>query len=902
MKKLLSLICILSALVTAAQNKDKLAHAIDVDAIRQTELTGDIGLRPTIMSIAASADKVADYIKKFPAKKYFTFPETRRNSIRRLDSLAAKWLSYSAVQQTSFTDKARPGEYFVFQVGLYASEMPLKNIKVAISSLSSNSQSIKDVTCFNAGGISFKGEYFTKPLQVTSKKVLPLWFGVKIPETAHGTFTGTIKIKPENQPATIVTINLDISGKFIENNGYNDQNSLSRLAWLNSKIGLDDDITTGFKQVDRNQNNLSILGRDITLSNTGLPADIITYFDANNQKILPFGQPILAKPLQFIISRNGSALDFKPGLTRFTDHFPSAASWITELSNADVKIVINGRAEYDGFIGYSAVVTPLENIDVDDIRLEIPLLKEKAIYMMGLDREGGFSPKDWHWTWDVINKHQDEVWMGAVNGGLKVKLKGKNYRRQLVNIYYPFGPLKEPESWGNNHNGGVDIGTIDNTTMIKAFSGKRTLIKGQTYQFDFELLVTPFKLINKNIQFHDRIYHSDIDTSVNFIKTATDHGANIITIHHKKDIYPFIDYPFHEENVPDLKAFIDSSHSKGLKTKIYYTTRELTVNAPELWAMRALDSEIIKNGPGMATRSLVNPKGVHPWLGENLKENFIPGWVATFKFGKYKGRQDLAILTTPDSRLNNFFLEGLDWMDKNLHIDGIYMDDLALDRETMKRTRKVLDRERPGAKIDMHTWNHFNDYAKWASSLNLYMDQLPYIDQLWVGEARDYNRSSDYWLIEVSGIPFGLTSQMLNKGGNKWRGMTFGITNRLGWYQATTPEYIWKFWDDYHIDQKEMIGFWNPANPVRSDNAETEATIYKGRDEVIIALANWTSKPLKCRLNINWQALGLSPDKVTVEIPEIKDYQDKKTIDINNNIQLEAEKGYLIILKRTPSM
>jgi len=899
MKKFLLISFSLVSALAQAQNKDKLTHAIDVDAIRQTELTGDIGLRPTIMSAAANTSKVESYLKKFPTKKYFTFPETRENSIRLLDGLPEKWLSYNAKDATTFAAVANPGEYFVFQVGVYTPMESLKNIQVKFSYLtSSGGTQIKEVTCFNTGGVAFTGADFKKTVHLDAKKVLPLWFGVQIPEEAKGVYKGTITITPEGLPATTIAVNLNVSGNLVENRGFDNQNSLSRLAWLNSKIGLDDDITTGYQQVVRNQKSISILGRTITLAKTGLPASIETFFDLNNEKILPQGQPIIAKQLDFLVAQNGQPMKFNIGATKFTDHLPGATSWETTMSNPEVIVTLKGRAEYDGSILYSALVTPLRNTTVDDIRLEIPMRPEKATYMMGLDKEGGFAPKDWKWTWDVLEKHQDEVWMGAVNGGLKVKLKGKNYQRQLVNIYYPFGPLKEPESWGNNHKGGVDIATVDNAVQIKAYSGKRNLVKGETYQFDFELLITPFKTINKNILFNDRYYHSDIDTTLNFIKTAKEKGANIMVVHHKKDIYPFIDYPFHEENVPDLKAFIDSSHVNGLQTKIYYTTRELTVNAPEIWAMRALDNEIIYPGPGMATRSLVNPKGVHPWLGENLKENFIPGWVATFTAGKYKGRQDLAILTRPDSRLNNFFLEGLDWMAKSLKIDGIYMDDLALDRETMKRTRKVLDRERPGAKIDMHTWNHYNKYAKWASSLNLYMDMLPFIDQLWVGEARDYNRSSDYWLIEVSGIPFGLTSQMLNKGGNKYRGMTFGITNRLGWYRATSPEYLWKFWDEYHIDKKEMIGFWNPTSPVKTDNPETEVSIYKGKDEVIIAVANWTSKDQKCKLKIDWKALGLSEDSITASIPAIEEFQDAKSINIKNEISMEPEKGFLIVINR----
>ncbi|MDB5111308.1 MAG: hypothetical protein JWR67_2422, partial [Mucilaginibacter sp.] len=238
------------------------------------------------------------------------------------------------------------------------------------------------------------------------------------------------------------------------------------------------------------------------------------------------------------------------------------------------------------------------------------------------------------------------------------------------------------------------------------------------------------------------------------------------------------------------------------------------------------------------------------------------------------------------------------WMCRNISIDGIYMDDLALDRETMKRARKILDRERPGARIDMHTWNHYNEYGKYASSLNVYMDQLPYIDQLWIGEARNYDLTSDYWLVEISGIPFGLTSQMLNKGGNIWRGMNYGITDRLGWFRAKSPEYMWKFWDNHSITKKDMIGFWDKTNPVRSTNAETEATIFKDRDEVLISVANYSDKPQSCHLNINWNALNLSSENTSAEIPEITEFQEKRSVNLKNDLNIEAGKGYIIVLKR----
>ena len=87
-----------------------------------------------------------------------------------------------------------------------------------------------------------------------------------------------------------------------------------------------------------------------------------------------------------------------------------------------------------------------------------------------------------------------------------------------------------------------------------------------------------------------------------------------------------------------------------------------------------------------------------------------------------------------------------------------------------------------------------------CSPANKYMEHFPYINSLWFGEGYDYNESPDYWLVEISGIPFGLYGEMLEGGGNPWRGMVYGMTNRLGW--GGDPRPIWKFWDDFGIQQR----------------------------------------------------------------------------------------------------
>ncbi len=796
----------------------------------------------------------------------------------------------------------QPGEFYVFQVGVFAARDTIKDVRVRYSDLKGNTLIPGSaVTCFNLEGIDYQSLAFRKTIDVAQGRVQPLWFGVQVPVDAKGVYEGTLVIGCANAPETEITVLLNVAGPVLTNKGVDDANRLARLRWLNSTIAHDDEVTRGYRPMARKNRTFDILGRQIELSDSGLPAAILSFFGPNNQTLVEHGQPVLADGFRFVIETvDGRTVPLKPEPMRFTKEVPSTLAWSVKNASDEVEVLLEGSAEFDGFLAYTLTLNPLKDVEVKDIRLEVPLTPGMSQYMMGMGKTGGLRPDVWSWKWDVAKKSQDSVWLGGVNGGLRIKLKGKNYRRQLVNIYYQLYPLNLPESWGNEGRGGVEIQATSEGTSIKAYSGPRSLRKGQSLNFDFELLVTPVKLIDRQIQYGDRYLHdAGAPTCDGYIAQAQKSGANIINIHQSKDLNPFINYPYLAENVPALTKFVADAHALGIRTKVYYTTRELTVNTPEIWAMRSLGGEIICPGPGGEVRTVIHPKGPAPWLLEHFKENFIPAWESTFGEGPYKGRVDLSVITTPDSRLNNFYLEGLDWMCKNIQIDGMYVDDSALDRTTLKRARKILDRHRPAARIDFHTWNHFNDWAGWACCLNLYMDLLPYLDLLWVGEGRSYDLSPDYWLVEISGIPFGVTSQMLEGGGNPWRGMVFGMTNRLGW-GGPTPEYIWQFWDEYRFVDREMIGFWDPNCPVKTDAPSLGATVFRGERDAVIAVANWTDRPVEGRITVDWRMLGMNADACTAVVPSVTGFQERRTVDLDEPIQVDGRRGIVITLKPAP--
>jgi hypothetical protein len=304
--------------------------------------------------------------------------------------------------------------------------------------------------------------------------------------------------------------------------------------------------------------------------------------------------------------------------------------------------------------------------------------------------------------------------------------------------------------------------------------------------------------------------------------------------------------------------------------------RELTNRAPELWALRSLGDEVFADGPG----------GGHSWLQEHLGSHYITGWVVP-------ELRDVAIVTSGISRWHNYYVEGLAWLTRHEAIDGIYLDDVAFDRSTMQRIRRVLERNRPDPLIDLHSANQYDPNDGFASSANLYLEHFPYIDRLWFGEYFHYDSTPpDYWLIELSGIPFGLMGEMLEGGGNPWRGAVFGMTNRLPW--SGDPRPIWKAWDTFGIADARMIGWWTHEHPVQTGRADVLATTYLKPGKALVAIASWASDTVAVRLRIDWRALGIDSSTAMLTAPGIERFQPEARFRPEDAIRIVPGKGWML--------
>jgi hypothetical protein len=350
---------------------------------------------------------------------------------------------------------------------------------------------------------------------------------------------------------------------------------------------------------------------------------------------------------------------------------------------------------------------------------------------------------------------------------------------------------------------------------------------------------------------------------------------------------------------PDiLKEMVKENAEQGIKTKLYYTVRELTVFLPELWALRSLGDEVFTNYEvTMGTAHLPEDKSKgdlgHAWLHEHLRTRFNSKWHSFIPKDIHDG-WDFSIQTQALSRWLNYYTEGLGWLVKNIGVSGIYLDGIAYDREIMKRLRKTLDRNADGCLMDLHAGNAFHTVK--SNPALKYMELLPCINSLWFGEGIDYsNTKPDYWLVEISGIPFGLYSEMLTQKSPADKGMVYGMTNRFRAGEDTAPLGIWQLWDDFGMEDSEFIGYWDESNPVQTNNDDVKVSVMAKEEKILVAIGNWSDSDETVKLDIDWNILGFDKNNATVEVPEIEHVQEAKKIN-TERIKLEASKGLILII------
>ena len=96
--------------------------------------------------------------------------------------------------------QAQPGEYYCYQLGLFATNRSIADMELELGELR-NAQGktipASAMTCFSLSGTDWLGKPFTKAFRLDAGLVRPLWIGVQIPKDAAGTYRGR---RPASRP------------------------------------------------------------------------------------------------------------------------------------------------------------------------------------------------------------------------------------------------------------------------------------------------------------------------------------------------------------------------------------------------------------------------------------------------------------------------------------------------------------------------------------------------------------------------------------------------------------------------------------------------------------------------------------------------------------------------------
>ncbi|MFF1699641.1 glycoside hydrolase domain-containing protein [Streptomyces sp. NPDC058257] len=813
------------------------------------------------LGFAATENERTSLHRAYADERFLLFGEDRTHPLGRYERLPARWAL--ATPYAPLDVMADRGEFHAVQVGVYALQ-ELTDVRAEARGLPFS------VRCLSTGGIDARGQAFERRVAIGAGCAGALWFGVEVPQDARpGLYEGEMAVSAPGTPERVLPLRLTVGQDVVADSGTGEPWRLARLGWLDSALAQDDEPVAPFTPVETAEEGdglrLSMLGRTVELGPDALPRRLVSTFTPTVTRVDGPPRDLLAAPVTLDFGR-----PVERGPISLDRLGPARVRWSARAAGQDVLLRTEGELEADGFLVVRATVEATADTELD-VTLDVPVHEEVARYAMGLGLTGRVCPATYDWSWDTPTRNQDAFWFGDPAAGLQLSLRDEHYARPLNTNYYREKPLRAPRSWAGDGAGGVRLRTSEGVRRLSAFSGPLALRAGESRRFEFRLLLTPFKPLEPGRQLSERYFHAYASPA-----EIAEYGANVANLHHATPPNPYINDPLLGADA--LHSYTEEAHRLGIQVKVYDTVRELTRHTPELPVLASLGDEIFAPGPG----------GGHAWLREHLGGDYVPGWVAP-------DVGDVAVVTSGDSRWHNSYVSGIERLRRVVGIDGLYLDDVAYDRTTMKRVRKVLSAsgEAPPL-VDLHSCNQFREPDGFASSANLYAELLPYVDRLWLGELFDYDGSDGadgsggdpaYWLVEISGVPFGLMGEMLEGGGNPWRGLVFGMTARA---PMTDVRPLWRAFDQLRLPEAEMTGWWaTGSSPVRTGREDVLATTWEGPGGTVTALASWAREAVDV-------VLATDSGPVAACAPEIEGFQPERRFAAGEAIRVEPGRGWLV--------
>ncbi len=126
------------------------------------------------MEVIATAKETENLKGKYTGKAFLVFPEDRQYSIRMKTDLPQRWIQKGV--QPSFNGEAARGEYYTYQLGVYALQ-ELKNVQVQFTNLKTADGKLipeKNSISINTNGTTYDAKPLVKRIDIAQNEVQPL--------------------------------------------------------------------------------------------------------------------------------------------------------------------------------------------------------------------------------------------------------------------------------------------------------------------------------------------------------------------------------------------------------------------------------------------------------------------------------------------------------------------------------------------------------------------------------------------------------------------------------------------------------------------------------------------------------------------------------------------------------